>query len=318
MITSIQIPEGARILITGAAGFIGQHIVSLISQLGFRVVALQRNNKLPASLQEKCFRIITGDICDPAIQEEAVRGVDAICHLAAYIPNCFDDPGDAEKCFKVNAMATLGLAVAATKHNVKRFVYVSTGNMYSTSVKPAKEIDLVFPAGEASFYFTSKLAGEIYIAHVFQQASLPWIILRIGTPYGTGEPKNKVIPTLIEKAMAGGRLDIFNGGFPKYNYTFVGDIARSTSAAMKSGLSGIYNIASGEHTSLKKLAETVIEVFEDLSPSIYIHPTITSTPPVGFPALSIEKAQQTWGFSPTSLIDGLRRYKKEIVIRNNR
>lgn len=312
MINRTKIQKGSRILVTGASGFVGQHLVSLITQHGYEVVALQRNNRIPAFLQEKCFRVVTGDICDPEIWKEALQNVDVVCHLAAYIPNNFEDPGEAEKCYQVNALASLELASAAARHNVKRFVYISAGNMYSASDKPAVETDPVFPAGAASFYFTSKLAGEIYVAHVCRRASLPWIILRIGSPYGTGEPRKKVVPNLIEKAMEGSRLDIFHGGLPKYNFTFVEDVALSTAAAMKSGPSGIYNIASGEHKSLKELAETVVEVFEDRSLSIHIQ-AAAAVPPEGFPALSIEKARQTWGFSPTLLRDGLRRYKKELI-----
>jgi nucleoside-diphosphate-sugar epimerase len=294
--------------VTGAAGFIGRHVVDFLVSRGHNVVALQHRIELPPSTKKNCKDVFTGDICDPELRHKVLLNIDSVCHIAAYIPDSFDNISEAEPCYRVNALATLGLATAAVKLGIKRFVYLSAANMYSHSDKPASEEDRVFPSETATYYLMSKLAGEVYLMHVSQHTEMNAISLRIGTPYGPGEPIQKVVSTFMSHAERGETLRVMHGGTPLYNFIYVKDIAFCVVRALETGHSGIYNIASGEHTSLRELAEAMVKVYKDKNLKISVEPESEHSP-AGFPALSIEKAKHMWNFRPLSLMDGLRRYR---------
>lgn len=298
-----------RTLVTGGAGFIGQHVIAALHQRGDPVVALQHRRGLPTDLAAKCSEIIRGDVFDEHALQRAVERVDRVCHLGAFIPRDLEDAAEAEACYRVNALATLNLARAAVASSVERLVYVSAANAYVPGHPPATEDDAVFPAEVASYYLTSKLAGEIYLHHVCRRSATCAVTLRVGTPYGPGEPRQKVIPTLLASAARGEPLRLRQGGTPTYNFVYVEDVARCVAAALESGESGIYNVASGESTSLLALAETIAELYAEQSPPIVLEPSDDGSVH-GFPPVCIEKARRTWGFVPRILREGLRQYYK--------
>ncbi|HEX5447393.1 MAG TPA: NAD(P)-dependent oxidoreductase, partial [Pirellulales bacterium] len=240
----------------------------------------------------------------------AVERVDRVCHLAAYIPHDQNDTAEAEACYRVNALAMLHLARAAVASGVERLVYVSAANAYQHGHRPATEDDAAFPAEVASYYLTSKLAGEIYLHHACQRSASCAITLRVGTPYGPGEPCQKVIPALLANAARGEPLRLRQGGRPTYNFVYVEDVARCVAAALESGESGIYNVASGQSTTLLALAETIAELYGERSPRIVLEPTGENRFQ-GFPAISIEKARRTWNLAPLTLREGLQQYCKQ-------
>lgn len=299
---------GRRTLVTGGAGFVGQHVITALHQRGERVVALQHRRKLPADIAAQCCEIIEGDLIDEQVQWQAVQRVDRICHLAAYLPPNMDDAAEAEACLRVNALATLGLARAAVERGVERFVYVSTANFYNFSTVTAAEESPVFPSHLGSYYFVSKLAGEVYLIRACRGSATQAVVLRIGTPYGPGEPEQKVIPALLGLAARGEPLPLRHGGRPTYNFVYVEDVARCVGAALEGGASGVYNFASGENTSLLGLAEAIVEFYAERPPPIRIEPAPNDCF-LGFPAISVEKACRTWKLAPISLREGLRRYR---------
>jgi len=296
-----------RILVTGAAGFIGQAVIKYLAQSKYDIIALCREKELPQNLYSMCSDVIKGDICRKPLLAKLFHRVDAICHIAAFIPPDYDDLSYAEKCYHTNALATLNLAIAASTHQVSRFIYISTGNMYFYSQKPATEYEPVFPSESATPYFVSKLAGEIYTSHVCRSSNMAGIILRIGTPYGPGEPKNKAIPSLLTQALKGSELTIYHGGKPRYNFVYVEDIATCIRSAIANGESGIYNVASGESTSLRKLANTIVSIFKEKPLTINIVPPSGKGIP-GFTPLSITKAEGTWHYKPLNIKAGLSKY----------
>lgn len=296
-----------RTLVTGAAGFVGRHVVAALHQRGERVVALVHRRKLTTETAAQCEEVIEGDLVDEQIQRRAVERVDRVCHLAAYIPAEMDDAAEAEECYRGNALATLGLARAAVERQVERFVYLSTANSYQFASRAMTEEARVFPSGLGCYYFVSKLAGEIYLVRACNGSGVAAITLRIGTPYGPGEPPRKVIPTLLACAARGETLRLAHGGRPTYNFVYVEDVARCAAAALQSGASGIYNFASGENTSLVELANAIVELYADRPPPVSIEPAGDASFR-GFPAISIEKARRTWGLAPLALLEGLRRY----------
>jgi UDP-glucose 4-epimerase len=305
--------NAACVLVTGAAGFIGRHVVEALLEQGHNVVALQHRRTMPLQIQARCKRVLSGDLRDPGIQQEALRDIQVVCHLSAYIPERFDDsPQEALACFLVNAQATLELATAASERGIRRFIHLSTGNMYAASDRPCVEADSLFPAEYAAGYFASKLAAELYLTRLAKRTGVEVVILRVGTPYGPGEPDQKVIPSFLRLAARGETLRIANGGGARYNFVYVTDVADCTLMAIKSGPPGIYNVASGEHTSIGELAHAIVELFGERALPLDIQP-VTTLAFSGFPALSIDKARRTWGFAPSSLAAGLRKYRMSLA-----
>jgi len=300
------------VFLTGAAGFVGRYVLTALLDNGYRVVALQRRTQLPPELQARCERVLSGDIRDPYVRQEGLRHVQFVCHLSAYIPAGLDDLNEAAQCYQLNADTTLALATAASELGIRRFVQFSTGNMYAPSVRPCTESDSLFPTVCAPGYFVSKFAAEIYVTHLCERTGMEGVILRIGTPYGPGEPSRKVIPTFLRLAAQGQPLCILNGGSSKFNFVCAADVAECTVRSLEGGPPGIYNVASGEHTSLRDLADAVLELYGRPEAALHVKPATRGAFP-GFPALSIEKARQAWRFRPRSLAAGLRQYRESLA-----
>ena len=297
----------SRILVTGATGFIGRHVARALANCGHKIVALVRERPLSSVSQIGYEKVFVGDICDSNIQRDALRNVDAVCHLAAHIPTHYDDPKEAERCYQVNALATLRLATRAIDLGIKQFVYYSAGNMYSPLDRPCTENDPVYPVRTATYYMASKLAGELYLSHVVNHTETAATILRIGSPYGPGGPEQQVVATFMRRASRGEELHVRHGDSATYNLVYVEDVAWCTAHAIETRSSGIYNIA-GTPSSLKALAEAVRHVYQHREVTICVEPEQRDDF-AGFPAMDIDKAQKAWGFEPTSLLDGLQAYR---------
>jgi nucleoside-diphosphate-sugar epimerase len=304
--------KSSCVLVTGATGFVGRHLVSTLVDKGYRVVALQHQRELPLEVQGRCEHVLSGDICDPGVQYEALRNVEAVCHLSAYIPKRIDDLQEAALCYLINAKATLELATMASKRGVRRFVQFSAGNMYAPSDRPCIESDSLFPIEYATAYFASKLAAELYLANICKHTALEVVILRVGSPYGPGEPDWKAIPTFLRMAAQGQALRLVNGGDTTYNLVYIADVTDCAARAIESGPPGCYNVASGEHTSLWEMARAIVELYSEHKVPIHVEPATPGSFP-GFAAMSIVKARQAWGFAPRSLSAGLREYRASLA-----
>jgi nucleoside-diphosphate-sugar epimerase len=121
-----------------------------------------------------------------------------------------------------------------------------------------------------------------------------------------------VIPTFLRASERGQALRVVNGGCARFNFVYVSDVAVCTVRALESGSPGIYNVASGEHTSLRELTDSIVA----LSSKAELSPTIEPLTPgafLGFPPLSIDKARQAWHFAPRSIAAGLRDYRASLL-----
>ncbi len=284
------------VLVTGASGFVGRHILSALSA-DFDVTSLVRS--IPADLP--CKRIVLGDLRDDRAIQEALKGIDIVCHAAAYIPGLSDDLPESAVCYEVNAHASLRLAEAAKRHGARRFVFLSTGNMYASSEHPCGEDAAIYPPKRFVGYFASKLAAELYIRQVYIES----VILRIGTPYGPGESSTKVIPTFLNRAARCEAIRIAGDGSARFNFVFIDDVADCVRRSIRGSEVGIYNVSSGEHTSIFQLAQAVSDIFP--APIEFVSSTC---PDRGFSPMSIERAKSTFGFAPRSLERGLRDYAR--------
>lgn len=308
--------RSARVLVTGASGFLGKHMVMRLLDEGYKVIAHQYLGDLPPEIQKRCERVHTGDICDLRVQRDILQDVQVVCHLAACIPTHYIGLQEAGRCYKINSLATLELATIATEVGVRRFIFYSTGNMYANSDRPLLETNRIFPTGYATDYMVSKLAAEIYLTNICQRFPMETVILRIGTPFGPGEPSGKVIPTFLRRAAQGQSLHLVNGGIATYNFVYVDDVIDISIKAIEISDQGTFNVASGEHTNLLELAHIVTDLYENHEVPLIIEPSLKGGFE-GFPNISITKAKKVFEFSPRSLSMGLQQYRKNLEKNSN-
>ena len=166
-----------RILVSGASGFIGSGLASVLASQGHEVCALMRQSASSEFLKNVQFTRITGDLRDQESLNRACEGVDAVIHLAG-----LTSAKNREEYFKFNAEGTKNLADAAVRSKtVKRFIFVSSlaASGPSVGLAPKTETDIDHPVSQ---YGESKLRGELYLEEM--KGRLPYIVLRPPMVYG--------------------------------------------------------------------------------------------------------------------------------------
>ncbi len=177
-----------KILVSGASGFIGSGLVSMLANQGHDVRALMRSTASDGYLKGVKFTRVTGDILDPDSLARACQGIDAVFHLAGATA-----AKDRESFFRCNAQGTRNLAHAAHQaETVKKYIYVSSiaASGPSAGLCPRTESDLEHPV---SSYGESKLRGELYLNEL--KGKLPFIIVRPPIVYG---PRDKDVFLLFK------------------------------------------------------------------------------------------------------------------------
>jgi UDP-glucose 4-epimerase len=299
-----------RILVTGGSGALGRHVISLLIGHGWQVTALVHRNAVPVPAGPERLRIVSGNMADPANMLSAVSEVDAVCHLAAYLPPDYVSPSYASACFEVNALATLQLGRLCVDQG-KRFVFCSSGQAYSPSPVAVTEDAPLYPAERATFYLVSKLSGELFIEHLRRHNGLDAITFRVGSCYGPGMPERSVVASFMRQAIARKPLLVRDGGVPSCDFVYIADVARLITAALETGAGGVYNLGSGTATSVLELAYAVKKTFSDLPVDIDMA-SAERPAPASFPPLSMAKTQAMWGHSPTSLQAGLGAFRTHL------
>ncbi|MEO3404918.1 NAD(P)-dependent oxidoreductase [Mucilaginibacter sp. CAU 1740] len=236
-----------KILVTGATGKVGSRFVPRLIAKGYDVTILVRdaNKALPGA------RVIVGDLYDPATLQPALEGMDAVIHLAALFRTFTDNEG----IIKTNHFGTVELAKAALAVGVKRFVFVSTSNVYSSGYgHPAKESDIV-NINDPRAYAASKIAAEQQLLKL----DLDVRVLRLGFVYGDKDPHiAEIMPVLKNwKRHPGSRMHMVHHL----------DVAQGLFMLLEQkGLNGeIFNIVDDAPISLFELADSVgkaAEVFD--------------------------------------------------------
>jgi nucleoside-diphosphate-sugar epimerase len=240
---------------------------------------------------------------------QCLEGVSAVCHAAALVPSRNASGPSLSQLMEVNAVGSSTLAEACVERGIGTFVYLSAGSFYAPSDTPCRETDPAWPDYRASRYLTSKLAGEILLSAVTRDTSTALIALRIGTPYGPGEPHDKLIPTSFGRAALGRPLLVFGDGSDRFNFIHVADAAQVAAAALDGGPPGAYNVATGEHTSTAELLQLITQI--EGFPRVAIETVASTASPQSFPPLDVSKMRKTWPIIPRTLASGLADYWAE-------
>ncbi|MEY4697102.1 MAG: hypothetical protein RIT14_1530 [Pseudomonadota bacterium] len=253
--------EGLQIVITGAGGFIGSHLVEAALAAGHRVTALLRygsqgsiGNLARIGAQDPSrLRLVFGDVRDAGQMQALLDGADRLIHAAALIgiPYSYAAP---ESYFATNVDGTLTLLQAARRAGLARMVFVSTSEVYGSAQRPLIAED--HPLAAQSPYAASKIAAEAACTAWANAFGLPVTVIRPFNTFGPGQSLRAVIPTILAQALSGGPVQI-GSTWPERDFTFVTDTAEALLlAATHPGLgTGPYNLGTGRSVSIGAVIE---------------------------------------------------------------
>lgn len=254
-----------KILVTGADGFIGSHLTEKLLEKGYSVRAFSYYNSfntwgwldtLPQNKLEE-IDIFTGDIRDPNGVREAVKGVDAVFHLAALlsIPFSYHSP---DSYVETNIKGTLNVLQAARDMDLDRVLITSTSEVYGTA--QYVPIDEKHPFQGQSPYSATKIGADRLAESFYRSFDLPVSIVRPFNTYGPRQSARAVIPTIISQLLAG-KSEIKLGSLSSTrDFSYVTDVVNAYMAIAESDctIGEEINIASGQEISIGQLAEKII------------------------------------------------------------
>ncbi len=250
-----------KALVTGGAGFVGHHLSHALINMGVEVNILDDlSNGFEENIPNKA-EFIKGDIRDAKAVEKAMQGCDAVFHLAARVElqRSIVDPAD---CYSVNVAGTAQIIQECLKENNRRMVFASSCAVYP--IHPTSPLsESMATAGETP-YALSKKAGEDSINIFNKLRGLNACSLRCFNIYGPRQRVDSlyaaVIPKFIDRVLKEEPLLINGDGLQTRDFIHVSDMVKCYLTAAQSNESGVFNAGTGVETSVKKLAETIIEI----------------------------------------------------------
>jgi len=253
------------VLVTGADGFIGSHLTEELVKKGYQVRAFVYYNSfnnwgwleiLPSEIMSN-VEVFLGDIRDPNGVQEAMKGVDAVFHLAALvgIPFSYYSP---DTYIDTNIKGTLNILQSARKSKIKRVLVTSTSEVYGTA--QYIPIDEKHPLQAQSPYSATKIGADRLAESFYRSFQLPVTIVRPFNTYGPRQSARAVIPTIITQLVAG-REEIKLGSLtPTRDFNYVKDTVNGFISIYESEktIGEEINIATQREISIGQLAEELI------------------------------------------------------------
>lgn len=298
-------------LATGGAGFIGSALVRRLVAEGHRVRVVDNfSTGSPANLAEVAGRIelIEGDLADPRVAQQAVKGMTFVLHQAAIpsVPRSIEDPLASNRA---NVDATLNLLVAAREAGVRRFVYASSSSVYgNTETLPKVE---TMPESPVSPYALTKYAGERYCVLFHQLYGFPTVSLRYFNVFGPRQNPNSPYAAVIARFVAascnGGHPVVHGDGQQSRDFTYVDNVVDANLLACeRPGVEGmVFNIGTGTRYSLNEILAMLTQLAGRALTPIYAAPRAGDVP---HSQASIERARRHLGYEPrVDFVEGLRR-----------
>ncbi|NOY99958.1 MAG: SDR family NAD(P)-dependent oxidoreductase [Chloroflexi bacterium] len=253
-----------RVLVTGAGGFIGSHLVEALGRQGASVRAFVRyNSRADAGflrdLQPELngqVEIVAGDLRDGDAIRQAVKGCGVVFHLGALIaiPYSYLHPAEVAE---TNFMGTLNVLMACRDLDVERLIHTSTSEVYGTALRTP--IDEGHPLQGQSPYSASKIGADKLVESFYRSYGLPAVTIRPFNTYGPRQSARAVIPTIITQALGQNTIRLGNLDASR-DFTFVDDTVSGflKGARAKGAAGGTYNLGTGSEIRIGDLAKRII------------------------------------------------------------
>ena len=260
--------ENAAVLVTGAGGFIGSHLVEELARHGAKVRCFVRYNSrndpgllkmLPYDVRES-LEIIRADLTSPEAVREAVEGTEIVFHLGATIsiPYSYAHP---REVLESNVQGTLNVLLAARDAGVSRVVHTSTSEVYGSA--QYVPIDEKHPLQAQSPYSASKIAADKLAESFGRSYGLGVVTVRPFNAYGPRQSDRAVIPTIIAQALTGDEVYL-GATHPRRDLTYVSDtVAGFIAAACAENVEGeTINLGCGQDISIGDLGHRIIDLID--------------------------------------------------------
>lgn len=255
-----------KVLVTGAAGFIGSHLVERLVRDGHRVRAFvhynSRNDWGNLELVDAAVRaeveVITGDIADPFSVRQAVRGTQVVYHLASLIaiPYSYVAP---QSYVQTNVLGAVNVLQAARDEGVERVVHTSTSECYGTAQRVP--IDEEHPLQGQSPYSASKIGADMLAESYWRSFGLPVAIIRPFNTFGPRQSARAVIPTIISQALRGGAIKLGSLS-PTRDMNYVDNTVDGfvAVAGHPAAVGQVINVGSGREIAIGELARLIVRM----------------------------------------------------------
>jgi len=258
--------RGKRVLVTGAGGFLGSHLVARLVELEAQVRALVRYNSrndwgllelLPKSTIDR-MEVVWGDLTDPHGTARALEGCALVFHLAALIaiPYSYVAP---TQYLAVNCGGTLNLLEAARLQGVECFIHTSTSETYGTA--QYTPIDEAHPLKGQSPYAASKIGADKLAESYHLSFGLPVATLRPFNTYGPRQSARAIIPTIITQVLTGDTIHLGHLE-PRRDLTYVSDTIEGflKAATSPEAVGQVINLGSGQSVTVGDLTQMIVAV----------------------------------------------------------
>lgn len=270
--------RGKKFVVIGGAGLIGSHTVDCLLRDDVGQVVIYDNfvrgsiENLALALKDPRVRIheVGGDITQSDILQLALNGADGVFHLAAlWLLQCHEFPRSA---FDVNVRGTFNVMEACVAARVKRLVYSSSASVYGDAVEEPMTED--HPFNNKNFYGATKIAGEAMLRAFHHRYGLNFVGLRYMNVYGPRQDYHgayiAVIMKMLDAIDRGDSPTIMGDGSEAFDFIAVEDCGLANVCAMKAdNVDAFYNVGTGKRTSLRELAELLLELTGCKRPIIY-------------------------------------------------
>ncbi|MCJ2054933.1 NAD-dependent epimerase/dehydratase family protein [Methylobacterium sp. J-070] len=306
--------QGKRIVVIGGAGLIGSHAVDQLTAQDVNEIVIYDNfvrgtpENLAGALRDPRVKIFEagGDIMQTDILDAALKGADGVLHFAAlWLLQCHEFPRSA---FDVNVRGTFNVLEACVRNGVQRLVYSSSASVYGDAVEEPMTEE--HPFNNKNFYGATKIAGEAMARAFHHRYGLNVVGLRYMNVYGPRQDYRgayiAVIMKMLDAIDRGEGPTILGDGSEAFDFVAVKDCAAANLCALKAEVvDRFYNVGTGRRTSLRELAEMLLNLTGCNQPIQYAprsHATLVRNR-IGSP----RRAAQEIGFTASvSLEEGLR------------
>ena len=254
-----------KVLVFGASGFIGRHLVKKLLENNHQVTGVSKN-KNDEKINSPKYSHILLDITKKEEFEKLDKDFDCVFNVSAYIP--FGSSSSEEKsCFMVNCVGLSNILRFVLNAKFPLFVHSSSASVYGhPKIIPVEENDELLPD---NVYGISKLAGEQLCSMYARLYKLNIVVLRYPSVYGKCCKQNTVLPIFVKKALSNENIVIDGKGLRSQDCVYVEDIVLANLLAAQKKKTGVFNIGSNKTTTMVKLALEIVKITGSRSKIIF-------------------------------------------------